>query len=149
MVFDEPTNGLDPNQILEVRQLIKDIAQDRTVILSTHILPEVQATCDYIYMIEQGSVVFSGSIDEFDNYIEPNSLRVSLAARPSVAELKAIPGISDAEALEGSYYRLYFQERSDIAERVVEVSVTKGWRLNEINVERSSMNTVFAELSKK
>ena len=149
VVFDEPTNGLDPNQILEVRQLIKDIAQDRTVILSTHILPEVQATCDYIYMIEQGSVVFSGSIDEFDNYIEPNSLRVSLAACPSVTELKAIPGIFDAEALEGSYYRLYFQERSDIAERVVEVSVAKGWRLNEINVERSSMNTVFAELSKK
>ena len=149
MVFDEPTNGLDPNQILEIRGLIKEIAQDRTVILSTHILSEVQATCDYIYMIEQGSVVFSGTIDEFDNYIEPNSLLVSLVARPSVEELKSIPGISSAEALEGSYYRLYFRDKSEIAERVVETSVAKGWRLDEINVERSSMNTVFAELSKK
>ena len=100
-------------------------------------------------MIEQGSVVFSGTIDEFDNYIEPNSLLVSLVARPSVEELKSIPGISSAEALEGSYYRLYFRDKSEIAERVVETSVAKGWRLDEINVERSSMNTVFAELSKK
>ena len=72
VVLDEPTNGLDPNQIVEVRHLIKDIAQDRTVILSTHILPEVQATCEYIRMIEQGTLVFSGSVDEFDNYIVPS-----------------------------------------------------------------------------
>ncbi len=77
VVFDEPTNGLDPNQIVEIRHLIKEIAQERTVILSTHILTEVQATCDHIYMIEQGSLVFSGSVDEFDNYIEPNSLLLS------------------------------------------------------------------------
>ena len=55
VVFDEPTNGLDPNQIVEIRHLIKEIAQERTVILSTHILTEVQATCDHIYMIEQGT----------------------------------------------------------------------------------------------
>ncbi len=59
VVFDEPTNGLDPNQILEIRQLIRDIAQERTVILSTHILTEVQAVCDHILMIEEGKLVFS------------------------------------------------------------------------------------------
>lgn len=58
VIFDEPTNGLDPNQIVEIRHLIKEIAEERTVILSTHILTEVQATCDYIRMIEQGSMVF-------------------------------------------------------------------------------------------
>ncbi len=92
VVFDEPTNGLDPNQIVEIRHLIKEIAQERTVILSTHILTEVQATCDHIYMIEQGSLVFSGSVDEFDNYIEPNSLLVSLMANPGAEELRVIPG---------------------------------------------------------
>ena len=58
VVLDEPTNGLDPNQIVEIRELIREIAVDRTVILSTHILSEVQATCDYIRMIEEGQVVF-------------------------------------------------------------------------------------------
>ena len=78
LVLDEPTNGLDPNQILEVRQLIKDIAIDRTVMLSTHILSEVQATCSSIKMIEHGRVVFSGSTEDFDNYIEPNTLYLNL-----------------------------------------------------------------------
>ena len=73
VIFDEPTNGLDPNQIVEIRHLIKEIAEERTVILSTHILPEVQATCDYIRMIEQGNMVFSGTVEEFDNYIQPNT----------------------------------------------------------------------------
>ena len=72
VIFDEPTNGLDPNQIMEVRHLIRDIAKDRTVILSTHILTEVQAVCDHILMIEEGKLVFMGTVDEFDNYIIPN-----------------------------------------------------------------------------
>ena len=149
VVFDEPTNGLDPNQIVEIRHLIKEIAQERTVILSTHILTEVQATCDHIYMIEQGSLVFSGSVDEFDNYIEPNSLLLSLLANPGTEELRLIPGITGVEELGDSRYRLRFNDTSEIAERIVETSVAKGWRLNEINLEKSSMDSVFAELSKK
>ena len=67
VVLDEPTNGLDPNQIVEVRHLIKEIAEDHSVMLSTHILPEVQATCDDIKMIEHGEVVFSGSMEDFNH----------------------------------------------------------------------------------
>lgn len=81
VVLDEPTNGLDPNQIVEIRELIKEIAEDRTVILSTHILSEVQATCDYIRMIEEGKLVFEETVDEFDNYILPTTLFVSLVCR--------------------------------------------------------------------
>ena len=84
VVLDEPTNGLDPNQIMEIRHLVKEIAEERTVVLSTHILSEVQATCKYIRMIEQGSLVFSGTVEEFDNYITPSSVCVSLITRPSV-----------------------------------------------------------------
>lgn len=73
VVLDEPTNGLDPNQILEIRQLIKEIASDRAVMLSTHILSEVQAVCDEIKMIEHGNVVFSGSIQDFNNYVTPST----------------------------------------------------------------------------
>lgn len=66
VVLDEPTNGLDPNQIIEIRHLIKEIARERSVLLSTHILPEVQAACNEIRMIEHGEVVFSGTIEEFN-----------------------------------------------------------------------------------
>lgn len=150
VVLDEPTNGLDPNQIVEVRHLIKDIAQDRTVILSTHILPEVQATCEYIRMIEQGTLVFSGSVDEFDNYIVPSTVEVSLIAHPPVEDLRSgIPGVLQVEELGGTRYRLHFADAQEALERVAEVSATRGWRLNELNMEKSSLDAIFAELSKK
>lgn len=149
VVLDEPTNGLDPNQIVEIRHLIKEIAQDCTVVLSTHILSEVQATCDYIRMIEQGSLVFAGSVDEFDNYIIPNTILVNLVAMPPVSELQTIPGVVRVEELGGMKYRLQFTEAQDVMERVVETSVARGWRLTEINLERSSLDAIFAELSKK
>ncbi|MDR1719755.1 MAG: ABC transporter ATP-binding protein [Dysgonamonadaceae bacterium] len=149
VVLDEPTNGLDPNQILEIRHLIKEIAEERAVMLSTHILSEVQATCDYIYMIEEGNLVFSGSVDEFDNYIVPNSLLVALAAAPSADELRKAPGVVDVEELGGIRYRIRFNEGDNIAERFVETSVSNGWRLTDITLEKSSLDHIFAALSKK
>lgn len=147
VVLDEPTNGLDPNQIVEVRNLIKDIARERTVVLSTHILSEVQATCNYIRMIEQGRVVFAGTMDEFDNYIEPSTFLVSLRSMPSVEELKKVPGIVNAEELGYCKYRLTFSENREIMENFVRTSVANEWRLDEIQLEKSSLDTVFAELS--
>ncbi|HBG24800.1 MAG: multidrug ABC transporter ATP-binding protein [Bacteroidetes bacterium GWF2_41_61] len=148
VVLDEPTNGLDPNQTVEIRNLIKEIARERTVLLSTHILSEVQATCDYIRMVEEGKVVFAGTVDEFDNYIEPNTVFVSLLESPPAEDLKALPGVLDVEELGDTRYRVKFSDTVDIIERIVEASVSKGWRLNEIRLERSSLDTIFAELSK-
>ncbi len=128
VVLDEPTNGLDPNQIVEIRNLIKEIAHDCTVVLSTHILSEVQATCDYIRMIEQGSLVFAGSVDEFDNYIIPNTIMVNLVAMPPVEELQSLPGVLRVEELGGMKYRLQFSDAQEVMERVVETSVARGWR---------------------
>ncbi len=148
VVLDEPTNGLDPNQIVEVRNLIKDIAQERTVILSTHILSEVQAICNHIRMIEEGRMVFSGTVDEFDNYITPDSIFVSLLESPSVDELSKIPGVVGVEELSKTNFRLKFSDSQDVIERVVEASVINKWRLNEIRLEKSSLDTIFAEISK-
>lgn len=148
VVLDEPTNGLDPNQILEVRRLIKEIARERTVILSTHILSEIQATCDYIRMIEQGNLVFEGTVDEFDNYIIPNSLVVSLAAPPALDELQAIPGILKVEEIGNTRYRFHFADAHEMMEKMAETCVVRGWRLKEIYLEKSSLDEVFAELSK-
>lgn len=149
VVLDEPTNGLDPNQIMEIRELIREIAVDRTVILSTHILSEVQATCDYIRMIEEGQVVFAGTVEEFDNYIVPNTIFVSLASAPPVDELKMLSGVEDAVSMGGMDYRVNFSDSREAITQIVEASVTRNWQLLEIRMEKSSMDSVFAELSAK
>lgn len=149
VVLDEPTNGLDPNQILEIRRLVKEIAEERTVMLSTHMLSEVQALCNDIRMIEQGHVVFAGTVDDFNNYITPNSAVATLMAMPMRVELLKLPGVIRVEELGGPRYRLFFERSSDALEQIVETCVNRGWRLTEINLEKSSLNDIFAELSKK
>ena len=149
IILDEPTNGLDPNQIVEIRNLIKQIAQERTVILSTHILPEVQATCEYIYMVEKGKMVFSGTVDEFDNYILPTTIRVTLLAHPTVEELTMIPGLVAAQHLGEMDYRLQFADARNMVDEIIETCGIHNWRLSQIYMEKSSLDVVFAELSKK
>ena len=151
VVLDEPTNGLDPNQILEVRRLIQDISKECTVILSTHILSEVQAVCDHVYMIEQGTMVFSGSLEEFDNYIIPDSFVVSLASPPVTEDLKVIQGVKEVEELGGMNFRVHFtgEDANPVMELMVNTSRQRGWNLKEIRLEKSSLDVIFAELSKK
>ncbi len=149
VVLDEPTNGLDPNQILEIRHLIKDIAEERTVILSTHILSEVQATCDYIRMVEQGQIVFSGTVADFDNYIAPNSLLITLMNAPSVDELVKLPGVVGIDELGNNRFRVKCTDPRDVVELVVRTSVERDWHLTEVGIERNSLDFIFAELSKK
>ncbi len=149
VVFDEPTNGLDPNQIVEIRHLIKEIAVDHAVLLSTHILSEVQATCNNIKMIEQGKLVFSGSMDDFNNYVAPSSLLATFDAVPALNELQAITDVLQAERLDKRTFRLKFDASKDISENLVELSVSKGWQLSEIQLERLSLDSIFAQLSGK
>lgn len=148
VVLDEPTNGLDPNQIVEVRHLIKEIAEERSVLLSTHILSEVQATCEEIKMIEQGQLVFSGTLDQFDNYIQPNTIMVTLANPPVEGSL-VWEGVSNVERVTDHRFRLRYDGCRETARRVAEQSVNRGWGLEELVVEKSSMDEVFAKLSGK
>ena len=147
VVLDEPTNGLDPNQIVEVRHLIKEIAEERSVLLSTHILSEVQATCREIQMIENGQMIFSGTIEQFDNYIQPNTLLLELDTPPMECDLM-LPGISKVETLSERRFRLRYDGDQDTAKRVAEQCVTRGWGLIELVIEKSSLDAVFAQLSK-
>ena len=149
VVFDEPTNGLDPIQIVEIRRLIKEIAVDRAVILSTHILSEVQLSCDDIAMMNQGRLVFSGTLDEFDNYIAPNSLVVVLNAAPGIEVLEALPAVAGVDKLAGKRFRLFFSNPEGIVEQVVRASVEGDWDLQEIALEKGSLDEVFAQLSDK
>lgn len=149
VVLDEPTNGLDPNQIIEIRYLIREIAEERTVILSTHILSEIQATCEQIMMIEEGKMVFSGSVNDFDNYLTPNTLYLSLMDTPRTDALTAIEGILKVDELGGNHYRIHFTDSQEVIDRISEQAYLNHWRLSEIRVEKSSLDSVFAELSKK
>ena len=149
VIFDEPTNGLDPNQIVEIRHLIKDIAEERTVILSTHILTEVQAICDNIMMIEEGHLVFMGTVEDFDNYITPNSLFVSFVDAPTVEVLSKIEGVQKAEDLGQGKFRVHFTDAQETTDAIVKASTVYDWRLSEIRVEKSSLDNIFAELTKK
>lgn len=149
VVLDEPTNGLDPNQILEVRQLIKDVAIDRTVMLSTHILSEVQATCSSIKMIEHGRVVFSGSTEDFDNYIEPNTLYLEFELPPTMDELLKLSGVKRGEVIDNHAIRLWYDGERDTIKQIMREATSRGWDMIELRREKSSMEAVFAKLSGK
>jgi len=149
VILDEPTNGLDPNQIIEVRHLIKEIAKEHAVIFSSHILSEVQLLCKDIRMIEQGRIVFSDTMDAFNNYVEPHSVVVRMENPPSEAQLLAIPGIDRVEQLTPRQSRLYFTGSEDVTERIVKTSVVHDWRLREISLDKTALDEIFKQLSTK
>lgn len=147
VVLDEPTNGLDPNQITEVRSLIREIATDRAVIFSSHILTEIQILCKEIKMIESGRIVFSDTMDAFNNYVEPHSLLMHLENPPSESELSQIPGVTKVDFLTERQVRIHFNGEREITERMVAASIQKGWRLQEINLDKSALDEIFKQLS--
>mgnify|MGYP004491538029 FL=1 len=149
VILDEPTNGLDPNQIMEIRGLIRDIAKDRAVLISTHILPEVQAICDYIMMIEHGNMVFKGTISDFNAYMDPSALTTIMHNAPSDEGFMKIEGIERVERLTRTRIRLHFLGDDSIVSRVVKASCENGWQLREIFLEKESLDKVFAKLSGK
>lgn len=149
VVLDEPTNGLDPNQILQVRELIREIASERAVLVSTHILPEVQATCDRIMMIEHGRMVFRGSLAEFNNYAAPSTLVAMMDAAPPTDELLAIPAVRRVERITSKRMRIHFEGDDSILRQIMHRSIDGGWQLSEIHLEKESLDTVFAKLSGK
>ncbi len=147
VVLDEPTNGLDPNQIIEVRALIREIAQERAVIFSSHILSEVQILCNEIRMIEAGRIVFSDSMEAFNNYAEPHSMLVYLENPPPAIELQKLEGVTRVDFLTERQIRLYFNGDHEIAEHVVAASIQHGWRLREIGFDKSALDEIFKQLS--
>lgn len=149
VVLDEPTNGLDPNQIAEVRLLIKQIAEERAVIFSSHILSEIDATCQEIKMIENGRLIFSDTRDAFNSYIAPNSLVMQVGVLPSEESILAIPGVMKVNYLAGNRVRVYFDTSLDVAETIIKTSVQQDWRMQEITLEKSSLDDIFAQLSNK
>lgn len=149
VILDEPTNGLDPNQIIEVRSLIRNIASERLVLFSSHILSEVQLLCRDITMIENGRIVFSDTMEAFNNYVVPHSVVARFDNMPSMEELLAIPGVSGANQLSERLARIFFNGEQEIVEKIIETSVARGWRLVEINLDKNSLEEIFKQLSQQ
>jgi len=149
VVLDEPTNGLDPNHIIEVRALIKEIAAERAVIFSSHILSEVQVLCKEIKMIDNGRIVFSDTMDAFNNYVAPHSVLIRLENPPSADELLKIPGVTKVEFLTERQVRAWFSGDQEVTERIVAASVQYGWKLREISLDKSALDEIFKQLSTK
>jgi len=149
VILDEPTNGLDPNQIIEARKLIREIAQDYTVLLSSHVLSEINLLCRDIIMIEAGRIVFSDSMESFNNYIQPASILAKMENPPAESELLKIPGVTKVEFLSGMQCRIFFSGNNNITEAIIAASMQHSWKLQEINLEKSVLDDVFKQLSQQ
>ena len=146
VILDEPTVGLDPIQIREIRKLIKEIGKNHSVILSTHILPEVEMVCDRVQIINQGSLVFHGSIDDLKQQRIGNKLQVGLKKPPALKDLKSINFISDVEKIEGDLFRFHFKTKVD-TEKLANLCVEKKWGLYHIAPDVTSLEDIFAQLT--
>lgn len=147
VVLDEPTVGLDPIQIREIRNLIRELATDHGVILSTHILPEVQMTCDRVQIINQGQLVYSDDICHLHQRMRSNNIILGLNHAPAVSELEALSEIDAVEALSDSRFRLTHSVETNPAADIVQVAAEKKWGLYEIRPESKTLEQVFVELT--
>jgi ABC-2 type transport system ATP-binding protein len=148
VVLDEPSNGLDPLQIVEIRNLIRDIGHERTVILSSHILSEIQVLCQEIIMIEQGKLVFSDSMDAFNNYVAPKSMLLEFENPPAEQSLSAIRGVSRVERLTAKSFRIFYDGSKLVGEMIITASVQGEWRLTQLAIEKNSIDEIFKQLTK-
>jgi len=147
LVLDEPTSGLDPAQISDVRTLIKDLGGEHTVILSTHILPEVTMTCDRVVIIDRGHIIAQDSeLGLAQRVLAQRCLMVDVA-RPDEACLQAIQSVEGVQGIEieGGAYRLMVGE-ADPREDVARTVVDGGWGLLEQKLESASLEDIYLKL---
>ena len=148
VILDEPTVGLDPIQIREIRTLIRELSAEHSVILSTHILPEVQATCDRVQIINRGELVLTDSIDGLTRRMQHAALRVALRFPPEIERLRAIDGVQEVELLEEGRFRLHHAPEVNPAEAVAAAAVHHGWGLLELTPEHASLEDIFVQLTR-
>jgi len=153
LILDEPTIGLDPRQITEIRSLIKSLAGKHTVILSTHILPEVSMVCSGVVIINKGSIVAQGPIDTLVQQFFPTArLEVEIVGPPAAVRhgIRGIPGVVSVEELAvtngaGRYVVESSRER-DVRGEIFEVAVQQQWKLLELRRVGTSLEEVFIRI---
>jgi len=153
LVLDEPTEGLDPNQRVEIRRLIADLGRDRTVLLSTHVLSEVQRSCSRLLIISRGKIVADGGVDQLIGQAERVAhVTVEAAGTGIAAALGELAGVRAMETLRAVgdgrvALRLTAERDTDIRPAIFELAKARGWTLFELHQERSSLEELFRELT--
>jgi ABC-2 type transport system ATP-binding protein len=152
LILDEPTVGLDPKQIIKIRELIRELGREKTVLLSTHILPEVEAVCDRVLIIDRGRIVGQGTPEELRRRGSGAALvRATFAGDAEVREaLASIDGVKNVEEtrLPGeTRVRLECAEGVDVREAVFRRAVENGWVLRELAGETVTLEDVFVRLT--
>ncbi len=154
LILDEPTSGLDPNQVQDVRALIQELKKEKTLLLSTHILSEVQATCDRVLIIHRGKIVGDGSPNELGGGMQNKTrLKVSLKGpqdliKSALAELPGTSGVSGPHAENDEhYFVLELTAGRDLREEVFTLAASRHWPILGMALERPSLEEVFKVLT--
>ena len=147
VILDEPTVGLDPIQIREIRKLIKEIGKKHSVILSTHILPEVEMVCDRVQIIDKGNLVFHGSIEDLKQHRLGNKLLIGLSKPPTLTKLKSIKGVEKIEKDEQGMFIIKFKDKYLPAEEIVYLASKENWGLYHIAPHVTSLEDIFVQLT--
>jgi len=147
VILDEPTVGLDPIQIREIRELIRELGREHSVILSTHILPEVQMVCDHVQIINRGRLILNDTIDGLFSQMQTTSLLVGLRRPPAPEILQQLAGIEQLEIVDETHIRIEHSAENNPAEMLVEQSVAGNWGLFELTPEKRSLEQVFVDLT--
>ncbi len=154
LILDEPTSGLDPNQIVEIRELIRHIGREKTVILSSHILAEVEATCDRILIIHNGKIVANGSAGELRRQAQGNELlkvRIGSATKEEAFEaLKSLPSIYQVVPAgeEAPVFEIQSLAGTGSARSVFQLCVARGWYLEQLTPIETKLEDIFREVTK-
>jgi len=154
LILDEPTTGLDPNQIVEIRKLIRSLGKEKTVILSTHILPEVEAICDRILIINKGKIVADGSADSLGREnADKNILIVKIenGERNKIFKsLQELPRVElvDFSGKDDSHFEVHYQGRESISKELFEMCVKNDWILTGSTQKKQGLEQIFGDLTK-
>ncbi|HUL40516.1 MAG TPA: ATP-binding cassette domain-containing protein [Burkholderiales bacterium] len=148
VILDEPTVGLDPIQMREIRILIRELGGTHSVILSTHILPEVESVCDRVAIMHLGKNVYSGSIEALKHIREGHSLQLGLRNPPELAQLQ-LPGVITVDKLNDTLFNIQFVADADPSEELVKAAAAQGWGLYQINRQQASLEDVFVQLTQQ
>jgi len=152
LILDEPTEGLDPNQRVEIRHLIGNLGRERTVLLSTHVLPEVQFTCSRLLIISQGRIVADGPVDQLIARAKGASrIGVEAEGNAIASRLAALPGVASVEPHESANGRerviVTAAGAEDLRPRIFELAKAERWTLYELHQEAGSLEDLFRELT--
>tara|TARA_A100000164_G_C21918821_1_gene779618 strand:- start:1876 stop:2514 length:639 start_codon:yes stop_codon:yes gene_type:complete len=149
LILDEPTTGLDPNQLVEIRSLIKEIGREKTVMLSTHIMQEVEAICDRVIIINKGRIVANKNISELKKTSGNRKLiTVEFDKKVGQKELLNIENVIEAIELGRNQYQIYSDSKFDLRPALFEFAVHNKLTVLQMNLEEQKLGTIFRDLTK-